>query len=279
MKILIDGMHMVYRAYYTQSFMSNSEGIKTGIIFGFLQSFNTLFKQFNVKPYVIWEGRSFRKQKSETYKEGRQKDESVFVQVKQLQEILSCLNIKQYLHPNLEADDVLAFFAKKFENEDQVIIVTSDKDLFQVVNDKIIVYDPIRKLMFTKQEVLNKMGVLPEKVGLHKTLLGDASDNIKGIPRMFKKDAINIINKYNSLDEIYNDIENLGKYKEKFTQYKNNLYNNKELVTLVTNFKDEDLVSLPCTSNLILLEELFTKYEFKSFSERMEEWKKIKEVI
>ena len=101
MKILIDGMHMVYRSYYTQAFMSNGKGEKTGIIFGFLQSFNTLFKQFNVKPYVIWEGRSFRKQKSETYKEGRQKDDSVFTQVKQLQEILSCLDIKQYLHPNL----------------------------------------------------------------------------------------------------------------------------------------------------------------------------------
>lgn len=273
MKMLIDGMHFLYKCDYAYP-LSTSQGKKVGAIYGFLKGIKDLSNKFGVIPITVWEGRSFRKQISDSYKKGREIKDFIKIQQEDIQELFSYFNIVQVYHPRLEADDVLAYLAKIEYKDEQVIIVTSDKDLFQVIDDKNFVYDSIKKVMYNEQEVFNKLGIKPEKVKLYKILLGDSSDNIKGIPRIYKKNAIEIINKVSSLDEIYSNLEIVGKYKDKFLEFKEHLKINEELVTLKIDLNRSELLIVEQKSSLEKVKEKFEQLEFKSFLEKFDEWKR-----
>jgi DNA polymerase-1 len=188
-----------------------------------------------------------------------------------------------------EADDLIATLAlrslKKIKKTksgpkklvDEVVIITGDKDLMQLVNEKISLFVPIRGLSETKvfktEDVQEKLGVLPNQVVDLKALMGDMSDNYPGVAGIGPKVAIDLLSEYQSLDNIYKNLDKIKpSIKEKLEISKDNAYLSQKLATLVTNIPlDFKILQSKFNQNSFLnLISLFKTFNFKSLIQRIE---------
>ena len=112
--------------------------------------------------------------------------------------------------PGFEADDIIATYAKKIPDQ-HINIISSDKDLMQLMNDRITIYDPMKRKYVTNEDVIKKFGVTPDKILDVLSLMGDASDNVPGIPGIGAKTASALINEYGSLDNLLKNIDSVPK--------------------------------------------------------------------
>lgn len=199
--LLIDGLNLFFRNFAMLNLI-NSQGIHIGGLGGFLRSLGSLVKE--IKPtsvYVVFDGpgsSTNRKNMIPEYKSGRninritnwdifddieEEHESKISQIVRLIHYLECLPIKVLSIPKVEADDVLAFLSKEISSDpnNKSFIVSTDKDFLQLITDNITVYRPVEKEYYTTQTVIDKFQITPHNFILQKTLLGDSSDDIKGI--------------------------------------------------------------------------------------------------
>ena len=126
-------------------------------------------------------------------KSSKEKEEESFARQKSvLQQILDELCIRQYEFENVEGDDIISYYVKSKKDNEKIVIVSSDKDLTQLISDTVIVYNPRKKMFITKDNAVKEIGVIPENVVLEKVICGDTSDNIKGVkgadvsPKVFR---------------------------------------------------------------------------------------------
>ncbi len=242
--ILVDGNNLLFRSFYATAYsgviMKNSKGFPTNALYGFINMMNKIIKEENPSYIMVAfdKGKTFRHDKYDDYKAGRQAmPDELKEQFPKAKEVLDTMGIKHYEIDNYEADDIIGTLAREVDEEDQFVatIVSSDKDLLQLVSDEVTV-----KLLKQKDAIYMTPEVFRETYQVDpirmidlKALMGDASDNIPGVKGIGEKTAINLLSKYGSLDELYENIDSVsGKTKEKLIEDKEKAYMSYDLATI-----------------------------------------------
>jgi len=205
--LFIDGLNLFFRNFAVMN-MVNPDGVHIGGLGGFFRSLGAMIRQMDpTQVYVVFDGAGSannRKNINPLYKSGRDlqritnwdafddkrdEDDSKVDQMVRIIQYLKTLPVKTVSIDKVEADDIIAYLCNKVINkpEDKAFIVSSDKDFIQLVNDNVIVYRPMEKEYYTEQTVIDKYKMSPKNFILHKTLLGDNSDKIKGVKGLGEK--------------------------------------------------------------------------------------------
>ncbi|MCT8978218.1 DNA polymerase I [Clostridium sp. CX1] len=281
--LILDGNSLMNRAYYALPPLTNAEGLHTNGIYGFT---NMLLKmKEEIKPdYIVCtfdrSAPTFRHNEYKDYKAGRKKmpDElrEQFPVVKQLLELLA-INIFEI--DGFEADDLIGTISIFAEKKDiEVYIVTGDRDALQLASDSIKVIITKKgiteKELYDKDRMIGELGVTPTQFIDVKGLMGDASDNIPGVPGIGEKTAYKLIKEYGSIENVLQNIDNISgkKIKENLMQYSEQAVFSKKLATIVTDAPIEiDLDSIKSKENYDAkgVKELFIKLQFKSLLDKI----------
>ena len=242
--ILVDGNNLLFRSFFATAYqgtiMKNSKGFPTNALYGFINMMNRIIKDENPNYIMVAfdKGKTFRHDKYDEYKAGRAAmPDELKLQFPKAKEVLKAMGIKYYEIDNYEADDIIGTLAKKVDEEDEFVatIVSSDKDLLQLISDEVVVklLKSNDHIMMTKEEFKNIYGLDPIKMIDLKALMGDSSDNIPGVKGIGEKTAIKLLSQYNSLDGLYSHIDEIkGKTKEKLEQDKDSAYMSYDLATI-----------------------------------------------
>lgn len=254
--ILVDGNNLLFRSYYATAyngnFMKNSKGFPTNALFGFVNMMNKIIEE--EKPNYIMvafdKGKTFRHDKYEEYKSGRiEMPEELKIQFPVAKEMLLAMGINYYEIDNYEADDIIGTFAQFCDQDANFIgtIISSDKDLLQLISTDIDIKLLKQKdyIRYNQDNFKLEYGIDPIRVIDLKALMGDSSDNIPGVQGIGEKTALKLLQEYDSLDNIYNNIEKItGKVKEKLINDKTKAYMSYDIATIYKevpiNLKIED---------------------------------------
>ncbi len=244
---LIDGSGYIFRAYYALPPLSRkSDGLPTGAVSGFCSMLFKLLEESRSdnsanKPThfaVIFDSarKNFRNDIYSEYKANRtEAPDDLVPQFKYIRESVKAFNLPSIELLNYEADDLIATYAKQITDAGgKVTVISSDKDLMQLVSDKIRLYDPMKNKVIGEKEVLEKFGVKPHQVIDVQSLAGDSSDNIPGVPGIGVKTAAELINKYKNLDTLLEKASEIkqNKRRETLLENKDKALLSKQLVTL-----------------------------------------------
>jgi len=244
---LIDGSGYIFRAYYALPPLSRkSDGLPTGAVSGFCSMLFKLLEDSRSddsihKPThfaVIFDSakKNFRNDIYSEYKANRSETpEDLIPQFEYIRKAVKAFSLPSVELINYEADDLLATYAKQIvEAGAKVTVISSDKDLMQLVSEKIRLYDPMKNKVLGEKEVFEKFGVKPNQVIDVQSLAGDSSDNIPGVPGIGVKTAAELINKYKTLDVLLKNINEIpqNKRRETLLTNKDKAILSKKLVTL-----------------------------------------------
>lgn len=215
---LIDGNSYVYRAYYAIKNLSNSRGFPTNAIYGFINMLLKIIREKKPDGIVISFDSPVPTERHRIYKDYKaQRPETpgdLIRQIPYIRKIISALNIKIFEVPGYEADDILGTIAKTGASEGiDVFIVTGDKDMLQIVDRRVKVYDPMKDMIFDEQYVREKFGVGPARIPEFMALTGDAVDNIPGIKGVGEKTARELVTQFDNLEDMLNNTERIQKEK------------------------------------------------------------------
>lgn len=268
---LIDGNSYIYRAFYAIRELTNSKGFPTNAIYGFTTMLLKLIRE--KKPdgiAVLFDspGPTKRHMIFEDYKLHRPETPPDLVrQLPHIREITSAFNIKIFECPGYEADDLIGTVAKNASSKGaRVFIVTADKDMLQLVNENVQIYDPAKDRVLDINYVKEKFGVGPERVTEFMALTGDASDNIPGIKGVGEKTARELLSSFGSLEELLRNPERIKRerLRKMIAENREIVLLSRELATIDTNAPiDIDMDDLRTREpDWLSLLFLFKKYEF-----------------
>ncbi|MCP4154273.1 MAG: DNA polymerase I [bacterium] len=209
---LIDGMYLVFSSFYSNRNMRTLKGEPTGAVFGFINRVERLIKE--LKPHRIGVAfdvrqKTFRHKMYAEYKAKRQAPpEELIAQLPFVKEFLEARGIPAFEAPGFEADDIIATLAnKEADDGNRVVIFTADKDLFQLVRDGITIFHPKRKEELNGAGIVEHYGVEPGQIVDYLSLVGDASDNVPGVPGIGEKTAQKIISQFGSIEYLLNHMD------------------------------------------------------------------------
>ena len=290
--VILDTSAIMYRSHFALMGMRNSNGMSTGATFGFINTLESVIREFRPDYLVacldVKRSELDRTGELETYKAHRESmPEELVMQIDIIMKVLDGYRIPKYKKAGQEADDVIATFATKFSNDEdeqiEVFVITGDKDLAQLVDGKINIAllgkgdkNSAFKHIKTDEDVVEYLGVTPDKIPDLFGLMGDKSDGIPGVAGIGPKNGVKLITTYGNLEGIYENIDEIkGKQKEKLLTDKENAFISRELATVKREldveydknklkFEEKDFDSL-----LKLYEEL----DFKRFSKAVKEEK------
>lgn len=288
--VILDTSAIMYRSHFALMGMRNSSGMSTGATFGFINTLESVIREFRPDYLVacldVKRDELERTEELETYKAHRESmPEELVMQIDTIMKVLDGYRIPKYKKAGQEADDVIATFATKFSNDAdeqiEVFIITGDKDLAQLVDGKINIAllgkgdkNSAFKHIRTNEDVVEYLGVTPDKIPDLFGLMGDKSDGIPGVAGIGPKNGVKLITAYGNLEGIYENIDEIkGKQKEKLLTDRENAFMSRELATVKRGlnveydknklkFEEKDFDSL-----LKLYEEL----DFKRFSKAIQE--------
>jgi len=252
---LIDGSGYIFRAYYALPPLSRkSDGLPTGAVSGFCSMLFKLLEDSRAddsihKPThfaVIFDSarKNFRNDIYSEYKANRaEAPDDLAPQFEYIRKSVEAFNLPSIELLNYEADDLIATYAKQITDAGaKVTVISSDKDLMQLVSDKIRLYDPMKSKVIGEKEVLEKFGVKPSQVIDVQSLAGDSSDNIPGVPGIGVKTAAELINKYKNLDTLLNNASEIpqNKRRETLLENRDKAILSRQLVTLKVDVPVKD---------------------------------------
>ena len=242
--VLVDGNNLLFRSYYATAYtgnvMRNKEGFPTNGVYGFVNMINKIISdekpEYMMVAFDI--GKTFRHEKYERYKDGRKETpDDLKVQFPVAKKILTAMGIKYLECAGYEADDIIGTISMWCEKdpEYEALIVSSDKDLLQLISDETVV-----KLLKTKDYIWMDKKTFNATYGfdpIHmidlKALMGDASDNIPGVKGIGEKGAIKLVSEYKTIDNIYENIDKIkGAMQIKLIDGREDAYYSKDLVTI-----------------------------------------------
>ncbi|MFL2568631.1 MAG: DNA polymerase I [Gammaproteobacteria bacterium] len=273
--VLVDGSSYLYRAYYALPHLKNTDGEHTGAIYGVSNMLSKLLRTYNPSYLcVIFDakGKNFRHEIYDQYKANRSSMPiELSQQVSPIIDLIKSLGIKILQVPNVEADDVIATLASQnYKDNIKVLISSGDKDLAQLVNSRVTLVNSMDEKILDTNGVIKKFGVTPEKIFDYLVLVGDASDNIPGVDKVGPKTAVSLLDKYDNLESIIQNIDNIkGKVSENLSKSKDSIAIAKKLIELK---KDVD-IDLDPEKYIIskrdesTLSDLTSKYQLKSLSD------------
>jgi len=290
--VILDTSAIMYRSHFALMGMRNSNGMSTGATFGFINTLESVIREFRPDYLVacldVKRSELDRTGELETYKAHRESmPEELVMQIDTIMKVLDGYRIPKYKKAGQEADDVIATFATKFSNDEdeqiEVFVITGDKDLAQLVDGKINIAllgkgdkNSAFKHIKTDEDVVEYLGVTPDKIPDLFGLMGDKSDGIPGVAGIGPKNGVKLITTYGNLEGIYENIDEIkGKQKEKLLSDKENAFISRELATVKREldieydkkklkFEEKDFDSLL---------ELYEELDFKRFSKAVEEEK------
>ena len=237
--VVIDGLNFLFRAYYAVRPLTRSDGLHTNALYGFTQMLLKVIS--DLKPdlccVALDSTPTFRHDLFPDYKGHRKElDEEMKEQLPLLQPMIEAFGIPGLKVEGYEADDIIATLAVSHKKDYQVIILSSDKDLMQLLDDNVELYDTMKDKRMGPEGSMEKFGVPPEKVTWVQALIGDSSDNIPGVMGVGPKTAEKLISEYGDLDTLYDNVDKVkGKLKDKLIADKKMAYLSHQLVTLKTD--------------------------------------------
>ena len=281
--ILIDGNNILFRSYYATAYngntMKNSKGFPTNALYGLVNMMNKIIEEEN-PTYIMCafdKGKTFRHDKYADYKGGRMATpDELKMQFPEAKKLVEAMGINYFEIDNYEADDIIGTFAKKCNNNKDfdAVIISSDKDLLQLITDEVEVklLKQVGNIRMTHQEFINTYGIEPPRMVDLKALMGDPSDNIPGVKGVGEKTALQLLQEYKTLDNIYENIDSIkGKLKDKLIEGKESAYQSYDLATIYTEVPiDTDLEKIRYKGyDTLKYIELLEDYEFYSLIKKM----------
>ena len=275
--LIVDGNSLANRAFYAMPYLSNIKAQPSGAIFGFANILIKLIVEQKPDYIAVAFDHSRQTFRTEIYKDykGTRKETPLDLskQFPFIKEMLNIMGIKTFEIDGIEADDIIGTLSKHSKNEN--ILLSGDRDLLQLVDENTTVW--LTKKGITELDKMDekaiheKYGFAPSGIIELKALMGDASDNIPGVAGVGEKTALSLLNKYSSLDGVYENIESItGKLKEKLIFDKENAYLSKKLATIKTDCNFEYNIE-DCTYKFPFSQEVrefFEYWNFNSFSKR-----------
>lgn len=277
--VLIDGYGIFFRAFFAQKSLTRSDGLPTNGIYGFTRMIlNLIMDMSTTHLAIIFDTgkKNFRHEMYPAYKANRPAvPVEMIPQFPYIREVASALNIKSIEMEGFEADDIIATLAREAEkNNFEIVIVSTDKDLMQLIDENISMFDIANKKNINSDAVKEKWGVYPNQLLDFLSLLGDSSDNVPGVPGIGEKTAVQLINEFGNLDNLIDNLENIKQKtrREAIQNNLNDLFLSKKLITLRTDIKlnisFDDLFYKPL--NPIIFKNFLLKMEFFSIARQID---------
>ena len=241
--LIIDGNAIMHRAFHAIPAFKTKKGFQTNIVYGFISMLKRTISEFTPTHIAVCfdtPKQTFREKMFKEYQAQRPKVPNEFIsQIPYVKKALKAAKISCYEKDGYEADDIIGTISKKSKKENiNVLILTGDKDILQLVDNLISVISPQKVLSSIKtmktKDVKEKLGVSPVKIPDLKALMGDSSDNYFGAKGIGPKTAEKLIKQYGSIEEIYNNIENIDKKTKKILEnYKESVFLGKKLAIIL----------------------------------------------
>lgn len=271
--ILVDGSSYLYRAFHALPALHNSKGFPTGAIYGIVSMLKRLIADYKPEHMVVVfdaKGKTFRDAMYAEYKANRKAmPDELRLQIEPIHRTIRALGLSIIMLEGVEADDVIGTLATHAQQKNMhTIISTGDKDLAQLVNDKVTLINTMTNVTLDPQGVKNKFGVAPELIVDYLSLIGDSSDNIPGIEKVGPKTAVKWLEEFGSLDEIIANAEHFsGKIGENLRAALAHLPLTKKLVTIKTDVPLQfDVTNFHLqSSDKSTLIEIYKEMEFKNW--------------
>lgn len=274
---LIDGSSYIYRAFFAIPPLTNSRGLPTNAVYGYTSMLIKIIRDHKPDYMAVAfdaKGPTFRHEAYKDYKANRPSmPDDLQPQIPYIHELTAGFNLPVLSMQGVEADDIIGTIARQgAEHGLEVIIVTGDKDMMQLVSDDVSMLDTMKDKVTGPNEVMERYNGGPDKVRDIMGLMGDTSDNIPGVAGVGEKTAIKLISEYGSMEGVYENIDAIkGKLKEKLEKDKDIAFLSRELVTidckLDFNFCiDEYALAEP---DLPRLRELYKELELTRFLKEM----------
>ena len=282
--VLVDGNNLLFRSYfataYTGNVMKNSKGFPTNALYGFINMINKILEEEKPEYMAVAFdiGKNFRKAKYDFYKEGRNKTpQDLIDQMPIARDILKAMGIKYFELEPYEADDIIGTISKMTEEDPDAytLIVSSDKDLLQLVSDETEMKLLKQKdyIRYIRSSFKEEYGIEPIRIIDLKGLSGDPSDNIPGVQGVGDKTALKLLQDYESVEGIYEHIDEIkGKLQEKLLADKDNAFMSKEIATIYrevplnTSYEEMKYNG----ANVSELERIYTDLEFYSLLKKID---------
>jgi DNA polymerase-1 len=288
---LVDGNSYLYRAFFATPHLSNSKGIPTNATYAFMNMMRKL--QNEEKPdslIIVFDSKapSFREEISKAYKAQRPPmPGNLSAQIPYVKAVLEAMGLPMLEKEGFEADDIIGTVVEQLKEHDaDVVIVTSDKDMMQLVSDHVKIMDTMKGVSIGEKEVEEKFGVKPALMTDYLALCGDTSDNIPGVPGVGGKTARELVSMFGSLDELYACIDKVKKpaLREKLIAGKDLAYMSRQLATIRLDVPIETGIDDLKTRepDMKALRRLYRELEFTSLykeikvdGEEKKEWRRI----
>lgn len=276
--ILVDGSSYLYRAYHAFPPLTNSAGEPTGAMYGVLNMLRSLLLQYQPSHVAVVfdaKGKTFRDELFAEYKSHRPPmPDDLRAQIEPLHKMVKAMGLPLLVTPGVEADDVIGTLALEAEKAGHAVLIsTGDKDMAQLVTPNVTLINTMNNTILGPQEVCDKYGIPPELIIDFLALMGDASDNIPGVPGVGEKTAQGLLQGLGGLDVLYANLDSIATLSfrgaktmaAKLEQNKEMAYLSYKLATIKTDVELDltcaDLeVSAP---DVDVLQQLFKQYEFK----------------
>ncbi|OQY22584.1 MAG: DNA polymerase I, partial [Desulfobacteraceae bacterium 4572_35.2] len=237
---LIDGSSYIYRAYFAIRHLSNSKGFSCNAVLGFTKMLLKVIRDHNPDQLaVIYDakGPTFRKEIYSEYKANRSKmPDDLVPQIQIIKDVVAGFNLVSIERQGFEADDIIATLARQKSAEGiDVTVVTGDKDLMQVVNERVQLLDTMKDKISGLAEVAERFGGTPDKVIEVQALAGDSSDNVPGVPGIGEKTAKALIQEFGTVENLLANIDQVKgkKRQENLHTFADQARLSRELVTLI----------------------------------------------
>lgn len=279
--LIIDGNAIMHRAYHALPPFKSADGTPTNVVYGYLSMLNKVIVDF--KPdYLIscfdTPEKTFRNELFKEYQSQRPKiDDEFIVQIPLVKQAADAAGIVRMEKPGYEADDLIGTITRIFEaNKFRVVILTGDKDIFQLITDNVFVAAPQLGLanikIFDKSEVEKKLDIAPNQIIEYKALVGDPSDNYPGASGIGPKTACKLIHQFGTVENIYKNIDKVEseKIKEILKKERESVLLSEKLATIMTDVAiDLDIEKLKFKGFDKKLIDFLTQYQMNTLTKRI----------
>lgn len=269
---IIDLSNMYHRAFHAVKGLTTSKGFPVGAVQGTANMIISLVKNRKT-PHItvaLDSKSSWRKEKYNYYKANRSETDTLLAaQLPYIHDMVDAFGLNICYKEGYEADDVIASLVKNSKRP--ISIVSSDKDFAQLVDKNVVLYDARKNVVYDAPGVLEKWGVPPSKMRDYLALVGDSSDNVPGVKGIGPKGAIKLLETYNTIEGIYENIDKHSKgITKKLVENKTAMIESRELVTMVdTLFENEDQSSHVRSMDKQKLKNIFFELEMKSVAAKL----------
>lgn len=278
--VLLDGSSLAFRAFFSildLERFKNKDGLHTNALFSFNRMLENILDQFQPTHILVafdQPGPTFRTKQFEEYKGNRQKTPSEFKeQLPYFRVLLDGYGIQYYDMADYEADDIIGTLSRQADSDDEVIVISGDKDLTQLATDNVTVYITRKGVSeleaYTPEVIREKFDLEPLQIIEMKGLMGDSSDNYPGITRIGEKTALKLLHQFNTVAEMYDRLDELkpSKMKENIINDKANALMSRDLAEIITNVplekNLEDIAYKGKQTDLLM--DFYRQMQFNSF--------------